>query len=56
MVLKESEYEEQKSIYEQDLLKETTNLIGYIYYNYWANEKDKVEFKEVIVNNSKYSV
>lgn len=46
-------YDENKKIYEQDLLDETINLIGYIYYNYWANEKEKDEFKKAVINNSK---
>lgn len=46
-------YDEKKKIYEQNLLEETKNLIGYIYYNYWANELEKEEFKDIVIRNSK---
>ena len=46
-------YNENKKIYEQELLEETKNLIGYIYYNFWANEQEKESFKNAIINNSK---
>lgn len=46
-------YDENKKIYEQKLLEETKNLIGYIYYNYWASEPEKEEFKNIVINNSK---
>jgi len=45
-------YDVNKKIYEQNILEETKNLIGYIYYNYWTNEKEKIEFKNIVVNNS----
>lgn len=45
-------YDKNKKIYEQNILKETKNLIGYIYYNYWANEQEKKSFKNIVVNNS----
>lgn len=45
-------YEKNKKIYEQNILKETKNLVGYIYYNYWANEQEKKSFKNIVVNNS----
>ena len=43
-------YDENKKIYEQELLEETKNLIGYIYYNYWTNEQEKEVFKNVIID------
>lgn len=46
-------YDNNKKIYEQDLLEETVNLLGYIYYNYWANESEKETFKKIVINNSK---
>lgn len=46
-------YDENKKIYEQKLLEETKNLIGYIYYNYWTNQLEKEEFKNIVINNSK---
>lgn len=46
-------YDENKKIYEQKLLEETKNLIGYIYYNYWTSELEKEEFKNIVINNSK---
>lgn len=46
-------YDNNKKIYEQDLLEETENLLGYIFYNYWANESEKEEFKKVVIDNSK---
>ena len=46
-------YNESKKLYEQELLDETKNMIGYIYYNYWTNEEEKENFKKVIINNSK---
>ena len=46
-------YNENKKIYEQELLEETKNLIGYIYYNYWATEQEKESFKNAVINNSK---
>lgn len=45
-------YDVTKNIYEQNFLEETKNLIGYIYYNYWANEQEKIEFKNTVINNS----
>ena len=45
-------YDSNKKIYEQNMLEETKNLIGYIYYNYWANEQEKNDFKDIVVNNS----
>ena len=45
-------YDYSKKIYEQNLLEETKNLIGYIYYNYWANEHEKEDFKNIVINNS----
>ena len=45
--------DQNKKIYEQTLLDETKNIIGYIYYNYWANEQEKQEFKNAVINNSK---
>lgn len=42
-----------KKIYEQKLLAETKNLIGYIYYNYWTSETEKEEFKKIVISNSK---
>ena len=47
------QYDCSKEFYEQNLLDETKNLLGYIYYNYWANEEEKFEFKKNIINNSK---
>lgn len=47
-------YDSNKKIYEQKLLEETVNLIGYICYNYWANEKEKEEIKYAIINNAKH--
>ena len=44
-------YDYNKKFYEQNLLEETKNLLGYIYYNYWANEQEKENFKNNIVNN-----
>ena len=46
-------YDNKKKIYEQDLLEETVNLLGYIFYNYWANESEKEKFKKVVIDNSK---
>jgi len=43
-------YDENKKIYEQKLLDETKNLIGYLYYNYWTNEQEKEEFKNVVID------
>ena len=45
-------YDNSKKIYEQNMLEETKNIIGYIYYNYWANEQEKNDFKNIVVNNS----
>lgn len=45
-------YDETKKIYEQNLLEETKNLIGYMYYTYWTNELEKEEFKNIVINNS----
>ena len=45
-------YDDNKRIYEQNLLEETKNLMGYIYYKYWANEQEKNDFKNTVVNNS----
>ncbi len=45
-------YDNTKKIYEQNMLEETKNIIGYIYYNYWANEEEKNNFKNIVVNNS----
>lgn len=44
-------YDNNKKIYEQDLLEETKNLLGYIYYNYWANAEEKQVFKRAVINN-----
>lgn len=46
-------YDENKKIYEQNLLEETKNLMGYIYYNYWANEQEKEALKIAVICNSK---
>lgn len=46
-------YDENKKIYEQNLLEETKNLIGYIYCNYWASELEKEEFKNIVISTSK---
>lgn len=45
-------YDYSKKIYEQNFLEETKNLIGYIYYNYWANKHEKEDFKNIVINNS----
>lgn len=49
-------YDYDKKIYEQDLLEETVNLLGYIFYNYWANDDEKKEFKKIVINNSKKEI
>ncbi len=46
-------YDSNKKFYEQDFLDETKNLIGYIYYNYWADENEREEFKKAVISNSK---
>lgn len=46
-------YDNNKKIYEQDLLEETVNFLGYIFYNYWTNEREKETFKKIVINNSK---
>ena len=46
-------YDYNKKIYEQNLLEETKNLIGYIYYNYWTDKLEKEKFKNIVINNSK---
>lgn len=45
-------YDVNKKFYEQNFLEETNSLIGYIYYNYWANEQERNEFKSIVINNS----
>ena len=46
-------YDNNKKIYEQNLLEETKNLIGYMYYNFWTDELEKEELKNVVISNSK---
>lgn len=46
------EYDVNKKLYEQNLLEGTRNFLGFLFYKYWANEEEKIRFKEVVVKNS----
>lgn len=46
-------YNQNKKFYEQDLLEETKNLLGYIFYNYWANNEEREAFKKEVIYNLK---
>ena len=49
-------YDSNKKIYEQKILDETKDLLGFIYYNYLANEKEKEEYITFLVRkDAKYS-
>lgn len=44
-------YDYNKKIYEQNLLEETRNLIGYMYYKFWTDESEKENFKNIVISN-----